>query len=419
MGESTAMTQPSAAVKPLSPRAASKLHGVDIPLTLAVITMLAFGLLMVYSASWQYSFSLGQSFSYLFSRQVIWATIGIGAAIAISYIDYHKFKRLVVPVMYGTLFMLILVLFFFGETRWGSKRGLIGGSIQPTELAKLAIIVYLSFWIYSKQEVLNKITFGLLPLTGILGITAGLILGEPDISAAATIIFLGGVLFFIGGGDLKQIVMVLVIAALLGSLIVSIYPTGRARLNDYIAGARDPQNATYQVKRSMEAIVRGGVFGVGIGQSSTKFTGLPVPPTDSIFAVIVEETGSLGAAFVIGLYLVIVWRGIRIARDAPDPLGKMLAGGVTAWLFFEAFINMAAMVNLIPFAGNTLPLISAGGSSLVTTLAGVGILMSVNRVTTRSSQTIEGRSTSAVVDLRRGNRRRSVSRSIHSTSSQR
>lgn len=419
MGESTTVTQTPPAAAPLSPRVSSKLRNLDIPLTLAVITMLAFGLLMVYSASWQYSFSLGQSFSYLFSRQLIWAAIGIGVAVAIRYIDYHKLRRFVVPVMYGTLFMLILVLFFFGETRWGSKRGLIGGSIQPTELAKLAIIVYLSFWIYSKQEVLNKITFGLLPLTGILGITAGLILGEPDISAAATIIFLGGVLFFIGGGDLKQIVMVLVIAGLLGFLIVSIYPTGKARLSDYIAGARDPQNATYQVKRSMEAIVRGGVFGVGIGQSSTKFTGLPVPPTDSIFAVIVEETGAMGAALVIGLYLVIVWRGIRIARHAPDQLGKLLAGGVTSWLFFEAFINMAAMVNLIPFAGNTLPLISAGGSSLVTTLTGVGILMSVNRVTSRSSQTTEGRSTGAVVDLRRRNRRRSISRSIHSTGTRR
>lgn len=415
MGESTTVNQPPAGSLPLTPRLNSKLKGMDIPLVLAVITMLAFGLLMVYSASWQYSFSLGESFSYLFSRQLIWAVIGIGAAIGLSYIDYHKFRKFVVPIMYGTLFMLILVVFFFGETRWGSKRGLLSGSIQPTELAKLAIIVYLSFWIYSKREVLNKITFGLVPLIGILGITAGLILGEPDISAAATIVFLGGMLFFLGGGDLKQIVMVLVIAGLLGLLIVQIYPTGRARLNDYIAGARDPQNATYQVKRSMEAIVHGGLFGVGIGQSSTKFTGLPVPPTDSIFAVIAEETGALGAAFVIALYLLIVWRGIRIAQRAPDLLGKLLASGVTVWLFFEAFVNMAAMVNLIPFAGNTLPLISAGGSSLVTALAGIGILMSVNRVTLKTPNSEEGRSNSAVVDLRRRDRRRSLSRPLNST----
>jgi cell division protein FtsW len=135
--------------------------------------------------------------------------------------------------------------------------------------------------------------------------------------------------------------------------------------------------------------------------------------------VITEETGAIGAAFVIALYLVIVWRGIRIAQRAPDLLGKLLAAGVTIWLFFEAFINMAAMVNLIPFAGNTLPLISAGGSSLVTALAGIGILMNVNRMTSKTSETKEGRSTSAVVDLRRRDRRRSVSRPFNSTSSRR
>jgi len=250
-------------------------HGLDVVLLVAVITLLAFGLLMVYSASWQYSFLMGQSYAYLFNRQLIWAAAGIAIAAGLSFIDYHKIRRLVVPIMYCTLFMLILVLFFVGETRWGSKRSLIGGSIQPTELAKLAIIVYLSFWINSKKDVLNKFSFGLLPLMGILGITAGLVLVEPDISAAATIVFLGGVLFFIGGGDLKQIVLILVAAALIGSLVVAIYPTGRTRLNDYIAGARNPQNASYQVKRSMEAIVHGGIFGVGIGQSSTKFTGFP------------------------------------------------------------------------------------------------------------------------------------------------
>jgi len=230
MGESVTVTPPATAANPLLRKIKKGWHGLDVVLLVAVITLLAFGLLMVYSASWQYSFLMGQSYAYLFNRQLIWAAAGIAIAAGLSFIDYHKIRRLVVPIMYCTLFMLILVLFFVGETRWGSKRSLIGGSIQPTELAKLAIIVYLSFWINSKKDVLNKFSFGLLPLMGILGITAGLVLVEPDISAAATIVFLGGVLFFIGGGDLKQIVLILVAAALIGSLVVAIYPTGRTRL---------------------------------------------------------------------------------------------------------------------------------------------------------------------------------------------
>jgi cell division protein FtsW len=319
-------------------------------------------------------------------------------------------------MMYGALFLLILVLFWFGETRLGARRSLPGGSVQPTELIKLVIIIYLAFWLYAKREVLHQISFGLIPLIAILGITAGLVMAEPDLSAAITVIVLGGVMFFIAGGDLKQLVLVILVAALLGWIIVSINSTGRARLQDFLGGLRDPLQASYQVKRSMEAIVHGGLFGVGIGQSVTKYTGLPVPPTDSIFAVITEETGVVGATITLLLYVVVLWRGLKIAQNAPDLLGKLLASGVTVWLFFEAFVNMAAMVNLIPFAGNALPLISAGGSNLVTVLAGIGILFGVGRTSAMTPETTEGRNTGAVVNLRRRDGRRSVPRARHSAS---
>jgi cell division protein FtsW len=371
---------------------------------------------MVYSASWQYSFQVGGSVYNTFTRQLLFAALGVGIAIGLVFIDYHKFKKFVVPMMYGALFLLVLVLFWFGEIRLGSRRSLPGGSMQPTELIKLAMVIYLAFWFYAKREVLNKISFGLVPLIAILGITAGLVMAEPDLSAAITIIVLGGVMFFIAGGDLKQLVLVLVVAAILGWIIVSINATGQGRLRDYLAGLRDPLQASYQVKRSMEAIVHGGLFGVGIGQSVTKYTGLPVPPTDSIFAVITEETGALGATLTLSLYVVILWRGLKIAKNAPDLLGKLLASGITVWLFFEAFVNMAAMVNLIPFAGNALPLISAGGSSLVTALAGIGILFGVGRTSSMMPEPKEGRSTGAVVNLRRRDGRRSIPRARHSTS---
>ena len=388
----------------------SRLKGIDIPLLVTVLTLLAFGLLMVYSASWKYSIQMGQTYTYMFSRQLMWAVIGSVIAVGISLIDYHRYRRLVLPMMYVVLFLLILMLFWLGETRFGARRALFGGSIQPSELAKLGVIIYLSFWLFSKREKLNQVSFGLVPLMGILGITAGLILLEPDISAAATIIVLGGLMFFFAGGELKQIILVLAITIVIGWLVVTIFPTGKARLNDYLVGLRDPAQASYQVKRSIEAIVNGGPFGVGIGQSSTKFTGLPVAPTDSIFAVITEEMGFFGAFFTVALYCIFLWRGLKIAKKAPDLLGKLLASGVTIWVFLEAFINMAAMVNLLPFAGNALPFISAGGSSLVTALAGIGLLFNVNRSTVNAVKNAERSPSGAVVDLRRRDRRRRLSR---------
>jgi cell division protein FtsW len=171
------------------------------------------------------------------------------------------------------------------------------------------------------------------------------------------------------------------------------------------------------VQRSLEAFVNGGWLGVGIGNARTKLTGLPVPPTDSIFAVVGEETGVLGATALVVLYLVLLWRGLGIARRAPDQLGTLLAAGLSLWIGMEALVNMAVMLNLLPFAGNALPFISAGGSNLVVSLAAIGILMNISRSSVRVKDN-EGRSFVAVVDLRGRNRRRRVSRSRRAASSE-
>lgn len=382
--------------------------GLDVPLLLAVITLMAFGLLMVYSASWGPSLEIGDDPAYFFTNQLRWAVLGSLGMVAISLVDYHRFQKLVVPMMIVMLGMLIAVL-ITGETRLNAQRALFGGSVQPSELAKLAIIVYLAFWLNSKRDVINNIWFGLVPMGAIIGVTSGFILAQPDLSAVLTIVIMGGLMFFLAGVDWKQVLIIIVIAAAATWLLVTIMPTGKARLEPYLAGLRNPIDASYHVQRSLESIVRGGVFGVGIGRGATKFTGLPVAHTDSIFAVIAEETGLLGAAGVIGLYMIVLWRGLTIANRAPDLLGKLLAAGCTLWLLLEATVNMAVMVNLLPFAGNALPFISAGGSSLTMCLAAVGLIMNVARVTNRASTQQQGRSFSAVVDMRRRNGRRSVS----------
>jgi cell division protein FtsW len=300
------------------------------------------------------------------------------------------------------------------DVRLGAARSIFQGSVQPSELAKLATIIYLSFWLASKQDQLNNISFGLIPMGAILGLTGGLVLLQPDLSAAATVFVMGGILFFLAGGEWRQIIFVFLAALLAGFIVVKISATGNARLTSYLDGLRDPIQASYHVRRSLEAVVNGGWFGVGIGRAQTKFTGLPVAPTDSIYAVITEETGLIGAAGVIILYIIVLWRGLHIARHAADQLGSLLAAGLSVWIFIEAVINMAVIVGLVPFAGNALPFISAGGSNLTASLAAIGILMSIARKS-NDRNTREERSFSAVVNLRGRDGGRSIPRNRRSS----
>jgi cell division protein FtsW len=386
-------------------------RGMDIPLMLAVIALIVFGLIMLYSASFDFSFNQFGSPTYMFMRQVKWLGLGLLLAFGFSYFDYHRWRGVIVFAMLGTIGLLITVL-FINEIRLGASRSLYEGSYQPSEIAKLIAVIYLAVWLYAKREFLHDISLGLIPLGVILGIIGGLIYLQPDLSAAGTVLVLGGLLFFLAGADIKQIVFLLILAVFMGWIVVQFSATGQDRVASFLAGLQDPTHASYHVQRSFEAVIKGGFFGVGLGQADTKLTGLPFAPTDSIFAVITEELGLFGTMLLMSLYGALVWRGLVIARRAPDMLGTLLASGVTFWIGMEALINMAVMVGLMPFAGNALPFISAGGSNLVSTLCAVGIMLNISRQSGESVKKKENdwRSFGAVVDLRRGNGRRSVSR---------
>ena len=388
-----------------------RLSRVDIPLILAVVALVVFGLIMLYSASFDFSFNEFGSPTYMFSRQVRWLGLGILLAFGLSLFDYHHWQKVVVFAMLGTVALLVTVL-FVNEIRLGASRSLYEGSYQPSEVAKLISIIYLAVWLYAKRDFLHDISLGLIPLGVILGIIGGLIYLQPDISAAGTVLVLGGLLFFLAGADIKQIVFILILAIFMGWVVVQFSATGQDRVSSFLAGLEDPTHASYHVQRSFEAVIKGGFFGVGLGQADTKLTGLPFAPTDSIFAVVAEELGLFGSILLISLYAVLVWRGLVIARRAPDMLGTLLASGMTFWIGMEALINMAVMVGLMPFAGNALPFISAGGSNLVSTMSAIGIILNISRQSSESIKKEENdwRSFGAVADLRRGNGRRSVSR---------
>jgi len=277
-------------------------------------------------------------------------------------------------------------------------------------------VIYLAVWMYAKRAQLHNIELGLIPLAIILGLIGGLIYLQPDLSATATVFILGGTLFFLAGADVKQLAILMVLAAAVAWVVIQFSAKGQARVASYSLGLKDPMNASYHIQRALEAIVNGGAFGLGIGKSLTKLTGLPVPPTDSIFAVVAEEFGVFGAIFLIGLYGVLVWRSLVIARRAPDMLGTLLATGLAFWIGIEALINMTVMVGLLPVAGNALPFISAGGSSLVTSLAAMGIIYNVSRQRGEEAEQAEDewRAFGATTDLRGRNGRRGVSRASRS-----
>jgi cell division protein FtsW len=404
MGEGTYVTNTSKSGKSRSIRLPF-----DVPMLLIVIVLLVFGLLMVYSASWDFSILMGEGPTYIFGRQVLWVLLGLAGAAIASMINYHHYQKVLVPAGLITLLALLAVLIVNEQGDPEATRMLFGGSIQPSELAKAVIIIYLSFWLYRRQDSLNDLQIALLPMGFILGITAMFIMLQPDLSAAITVLLLGVILLFLAGCDWKIILIIVIVAIVAGLPVMYIYPTGRARMNSYLTGLNNPLESSYHIQRSLEAVVKGGWFGVGLGQADTKFTGLPLAPTDSIFAVVAEETGILGGLFLVVMFILLIWRGLVIAKNAPDQLGSLLAFGLTTWIGLEALMNMAVMVGLIPFTGNALPLISAGGSSMVVTLTAIGIIMNISK-TTMDGKTTERSPRSAVVDLRRRDGRGSVPR---------
>ncbi len=382
---------------------------IDIPFVSIITALLVFGLLMLYSASWDVSWHVFKDVNSFFLKQLVWLVIGSIAAVILYFMDYHRWERnhLAILAIVVTLGLLLLVL-VIGE---GSARSLLGGkSVQPSELAKIVIVIYLAVWLNAKGDKIKKVDFGLIPLAVILGLVGGLIAIQTDVSAAVTVFALGLMLFYMAGGSLIQIVMLLGISSSLGAVIVAIKkPEVYQRIFDFWVGIRDINTiGSEQIAKSFTAFIDGGWFGVGLGRGVAKLVLLPVPHTDSIFAVVGEELGFLGSAVLVILYALLLWRGMIIAKKALDGLGSLLVAGLVFWIVFEAYLNIAVIIGLLPVAGNPLPFVSQGGSNLVVTMAAVGIILGVARAAELERRKQERRSLGAVVDLRGRDRRGSV-----------
>ncbi len=351
---------------------------IDVALVMAVAALLAIGLIMVYSTTYALGFRVYGNPNYFLIRQGMWVVVGTGALLIMMRIQYTGWQRVSVLMMAGMLLTLAVLLIFGGE-RFGGRRWFFGGSVQPSELAKLAVVIYIADWLSSKGEQIRDVTYGLIPFAILIGVVTGLILLQPDFSTSMLIATTAFAMFFVAGAEVKQLAISLLVGGLALVLLILQAPYRLNRIAIFLDPMSDPSEDGYQIVQTLRALVRGGVTGQGLGNSQQKLGALPAAHTDAIFAVLGEELGLIGGLIVIGLFAILAYRGFRIAQNAPDTFGMMLATGVTAWLAFQALINIAVVTSTIPFTGIPLPFISFGGSSLITSMAGVGLLLNISK----------------------------------------
>jgi cell division protein FtsW len=385
-----------------------RLLGMDLWMLALVFAMIAFGLVMVYSASWDVSFRLHGDANALFRRQLGNLVIGLLAMGLTAWMPIRWLRRLAVPILAVSMLALLLVLMV--NSGDGPRRAILGGSVQPSEMAKLAIIIYLAVWMESKGNRLSEWGYGFIPLLMLIALIDGLILLQPDLSAVLTVAIVALVMFYLAGARISQALFISVGGAFVGYLLVRATNTGRERWADYMSGLIDIEQASYHVQHALQAFYAGGILGRGLGASREKFGLLPAPHTDSIYAVIGEELGLIGALLVLVLFWLFLWRGFKVAMNAEDRLTMLLASGVTVWIAVEALVNMSVLLGLLPFAGNALPFFSYGGSSLVVTLAATGFLLNAAR---RKRVEVQAKTYVSPVGIGWRNRRRRVSRLGH------
>ena len=358
-------------------------RNVDMVLVLAVLLLVAIGIGMVFSASFVTAHKYFGDDMYFIVRHVIWVSLGFAALVVVARLDYHIWQRIATPLYMGTVILLVVVMVpGLGTSTYGASRWLALGPLptfQPSELAKLAVIVYLASWITRVGGDIRKLTLGTIPFAIILSLSAGLVLVEPDLGTTIVLVMTAASVFFIAGANLLHGLLGAAIGCFL--LINLVINAGyRAdRIEAWLDPWADPGGIGWHTTQTLTALGSGGLAGLGLGESRKKFDYLPNAHTDSIFAVIGEEIGFLGTTLVLGLFLLFSWRGLTIALAAPDSLGRTLAGGATLLIGWQALLNMAVVSHVVPNTGVPLPLLSYGGSAMVTTLAAIGIILSVSR----------------------------------------
>jgi cell division protein FtsW len=387
---------PAASARPAARQGATVLHRErhqpDYSILLAVVALAAIGILMVYSSSAMSAYIQKDDTFAIVGPQIFWGALGILAMVLVMRVDYRWLRLASVPGYLAALVLLILVFVpSLGRVVGGSARWLVLGplpAVHPAEIAKLALIVYLAHWMANKGKAIGGFRSGTIPFFIITLPVIGLVFKEPDLGTTIVITLTAFTMFFVAGASLRLFTVLIGTGAAGVSLVLSGALSGLLkdyqleRIQTFMNPWADPLGAGFHTIQGLLALGLGGIFGSGLGES--KLAGglyLPNAWNDFIFAIIGEEFGFVGAGLVIGLFALLAYAGIRTALRAPDTFGALLAAGITAWLCFQAFINIGVVVALVPVTGITLPFISAGGSSLLVSFAAAGILLSISRET--------------------------------------
>lgn len=360
----------------------------DFLLLILTLLLVGFGLVMVFSASSSMAVSkpdFNNDALYFVKRQLMFVGLGTFVMLVMMNIHFQKYKKLFMLFFIGTLVLLFLVP-IFGDTKNGATSWIFG--IQPTEFAKLAIIMYLAAIIAKKDEKFRDFKKGLLPVMIVVGFFAFLIMLQPDFGSCAILVMCASAIVVAGGSNLKHILLssgVLLGLAALGTSLYLLMNPGTdfgyrgARFTAFLDPLADQQGTGYHLTRSLEAFGHGGLFGTGLGNSVQKLFYLPYAYNDFIFAVIGEELGFVGTTIFILFYIVFLWRALIVSLRCPDIYGTLVGIGLVSLIAIQALINMGGVSGAIPITGVTLPFISYGGSSMLTLLTGMGILLSISR----------------------------------------
>lgn len=339
----------------------------------AVAALLSLGLMTVYSSTAPMGVRFQGDSGYFLKRQVLWLGVGMAALILFTWLPYRFWSRISVPLVLFAIAMLVTGVVT------GSGRLLVGASVSPVEFAKLAIVVFASHWFAAEGEPRRSLVRGISSLFA-TGIVVALVMAQPDISEAMIMVLVVAAMYLVAGGSPVRFLALAVTGVALLLILVMSMPTALTRLQPFLDSWKDPLSSTnFQLRQGIIGLGSGGLFGLGAGGSRMAHQWLPAAHADSILAIVGEEQGFLGSLVLIGLFAVLIYRGLHIASKATDAFGGLLAAGSTFLIAFQALLNIAVVTGTIPFTGISLPFISLGGSSLVVTLCAVGILLSVSR----------------------------------------
>ena len=358
-------------------------HGqADKGLIIIAGAIIIVGIIMLAGASSVISYNTHNDSYYYLKHQLFGLILGLAVFWFFYKVDYHVWGKYALWMLIASIGLLILVFIPGLAGSWGASRSWInvfGFSLQPSEFVKITFLLYLAAWLEGRKKKLAEISEGIGPFVVILGAIALLMILQPDMGTLTIIALASLIVYFIGGGRLRHLTILILLGLAALVIMVNIYPYQANRFKCLLDPSFSKDKYCYQINQSLIAVGSGGFWGRGIGASRQKFSYLPQTQNDAIFPIISEETGFIFSSGLILLFLALFFRGVAIAKRSPDDFGKILAVGIVSWIIIQALINIGGMVNIMPMTGVPLPMISYGGSAMLAALASIGILANISR----------------------------------------